>query len=90
MRDDDFMSQEARQLLNRFDALPEQDQQMVAVEILRRRVDGPESTVAGSESAPFSEDEWAEIERRRAEHARNPSSAIPWEEVRARLFRRFA
>jgi putative addiction module component (TIGR02574 family) len=27
----------------------------------------------------------AEIERRLAEHARDPSTAIPWEEVRARL-----
>jgi putative addiction module component (TIGR02574 family) len=31
----------------------------------------------------------AEIERRLAEHARNPSRAIPWDEVRARLWSRF-
>jgi putative addiction module component (TIGR02574 family) len=31
----------------------------------------------------------AEIERRLAEHARNLSRAIPWEEVRARLWSRF-
>lgn len=31
-----------------------------------------------------------EIDRRLAEHDRDPGSAIPWEEVRARLHRRFA
>ncbi len=30
-----------------------------------------------------------EIERRMAEHERDPSSAIPWEEVRERLRARF-
>jgi putative addiction module component (TIGR02574 family) len=30
----------------------------------------------------------AEVERRLAEHVRNPSAAIPWEEVRARLWSR--
>jgi putative addiction module component (TIGR02574 family) len=30
------------------------------------------------------------IDRRLAEHARNPDSAIPWEEGRTRLYRRFA
>ncbi len=29
-----------------------------------------------------------EIERRLAEHARDPSAAVPWEEVRARLWSR--
>jgi len=32
----------------------------------------------------------AEIDLRLAEHDRNPESAIPWKEVRARFFHRFA
>jgi putative addiction module component (TIGR02574 family) len=31
-----------------------------------------------------------EIDRRLTEHDRDPDSAIPWEEVRARLYRQFA
>jgi putative addiction module component (TIGR02574 family) len=31
----------------------------------------------------------AEIDRRLAEHGRNPEAAIPWEEVRTRLHQRF-
>jgi putative addiction module component (TIGR02574 family) len=30
----------------------------------------------------------AEIERRLAAHARNPAAAVPWEELRARLWSR--
>ena len=36
-----------------------------------------------------SPEQMAEIERRWAEHQRDPSSAIPWEEVQARLRSRF-
>jgi putative addiction module component (TIGR02574 family) len=49
-----------------------------------------DSIAAEAAELPFTEEEWAEIQRRRAEHALNPASAIPWEEVRARLHRRFA
>ena len=34
-------------------------------------------------------EQMVEIERRLAEHQRDPSSAIPWEEVQARLRSRF-
>lgn len=37
---------------------------------------------------PLSDDQIAEVERRFAEHERNPSSAIPWEDVRAGLWAR--
>ncbi len=35
------------------------------------------------------EEQMREVERRIAEHERDPSRAIPWEEVRARLWARF-
>ena len=38
---------------------------------------------------PLTDAQRAEIERRLAEHDRDPTSAIPWEEVRARLHQRF-
>ena len=38
---------------------------------------------------PLSEEQLKEIERRIEEHERDPSSAIPWEVVRARLWARF-
>ena len=34
---------------------------------------------------PLTEDQKAELERRLAEHERNPSSAIPWDQVRRDL-----
>ena len=37
---------------------------------------------------PLSDDQRKEIERRLAEHARDPSTAFTWEEVRARLWSR--
>ena len=38
--------------------------------------------------APLTDEQMQEIRRRIAEHERDPSSAIPWEEVRARLWAR--
>ena len=38
--------------------------------------------------APLSEAQRAEIERRLAEHARDPASAATWADVRARLWSR--
>lgn len=38
--------------------------------------------------APLSEEQMQEVRRRIAEHERDPGSAIPWEEVRARLWAR--
>ena len=35
---------------------------------------------------PLSDEQKAELERRLAEHARDPSSAVEWEEVRKRLW----
>jgi putative addiction module component (TIGR02574 family) len=49
-----------------------------------------DSVAASPETMPALTDaQIAEVERRLAEHARNPSRAIPWEEVRARLWSRF-
>jgi putative addiction module component (TIGR02574 family) len=36
----------------------------------------------------LTQEQIAECERRLAEHDRNPSTALPWEEVRARLWSR--
>ncbi len=37
---------------------------------------------------PLTDAQQAEIERRMAEHAEDPASAVPWDEVRARLWSR--
>ena len=39
---------------------------------------------------PVPPDVLAEVERRLAEHRADPDSAIPWEDVRAELFKRGA
>ena len=38
---------------------------------------------------PLTEAQCREIERRLADHARDPSTSVSWEEVRARLWSRF-
>lgn len=38
---------------------------------------------------PLTDEQVRELERRLAEHERDPSTAIPWEEARARLRERF-
>lgn len=38
---------------------------------------------------PLSESERAEVERRLADHARDPSTALAWPDVYARLWSRF-
>ncbi len=48
-----------------------------------------DSIAADPESLPLTNAQQAEVERRIAEHDRDPESAIPWEEVRARLHERF-
>jgi putative addiction module component (TIGR02574 family) len=48
-----------------------------------------DSIAAESDALPLTEAQRQEIDRRLAEHDRDPRSAIPWEEVRARLFERF-
>jgi putative addiction module component (TIGR02574 family) len=47
-------------------------------------------SIADSPEIPLTEEQRQEIDRRLAEHDRNPESAIPWEEARARLLRRIA
>ena len=45
--------------------------------------------VAEDEAFALTPEQKAEIDRRIAEHERDPSSAIPWEDVRDRLRARF-
>ncbi len=45
-------------------------------------------TIRPEDLPPLTADEIAELERRLAEHERDPSTAIPWEEVEARLIAR--
>jgi putative addiction module component (TIGR02574 family) len=96
MRDDHFMSNAAQRLIDEFESLPESDQKAVAAEILRRAVGSGspaslDAKVAEEDTLDDLTDEQREvIDRRLAEHARNPDSAIPWEEGRMRLYRRFA
>lgn len=44
-----------------------------------------EDTAAGS--LPLSSEQRAELHRRLAEHRADPDSGVPWEEVRAALFK---
>ena len=48
----------------------------------------PPGSARPGEEVPLTEAQMAEIRRRVAEHERDPSSALPWEEVRARLWAR--
>lgn len=48
-----------------------------------------DSIPPASEALPLTEEQLRELERRLAEHRADPSSAIPWEEVRPRLRERF-
>jgi len=48
-----------------------------------------DSIAAEADALPLTEAERQEIEHRLAEHDRDPTSALPWEEVRARLRERF-
>jgi putative addiction module component (TIGR02574 family) len=46
-------------------------------------------SIAPEDLPPLTQEQEQEIERRLAEHARDPSRASTWEEVRARLWARF-
>lgn len=48
-----------------------------------------DSIATEPEAMELTEAQREEIDRRLAEHDANPESAIPWEEVRARLRQRF-
>ncbi len=48
-----------------------------------------DSIASEPEALPLTDAQRSEIERRLAEHDRDPEAAISWEEVRARLRQRF-
>ena len=77
------MSKAAQRVIDEFEALPEPDRHIVALEIIRR-------SESESEALPLTAEQEQEIDRRLAEHDRDPESAVPWEEVRQRLYDRFA
>lgn len=54
---------------------------------LRESVDPNDATIA-EDLVPLSEEQMQEVRRRLAEHEADPNSAIPWEEVRERLWAR--
>jgi putative addiction module component (TIGR02574 family) len=41
-----------------------------------------------ADSASLTDEQRAELDRRIAHHEQNPSDVIPWEQVRARLFKK--
>ena len=57
-------------------------------ERLWESVDPNDPDLAGA-LAPITDAQRREVERRLAEHDRDPGRAVPWEEVRARLWARF-
>ena len=48
-----------------------------------------DSVVAEPDALPLTEAQHQELDRRLTEHERDPSTAIPWDEVRTRLKERF-
>ena len=46
-------------------------------------------SIAPEEMPPLTETQMAELDRRLAEHEKDPGRASPWEEVRARLWARY-
>jgi putative addiction module component (TIGR02574 family) len=46
-------------------------------------------SIAREEMPPLTDDQMVEMERRIAEHDRDPSSALPWDEVRKWLWSRY-
>ena len=48
-----------------------------------------ESVAADAESVPISEVQLKEARRRLEEHRADPSSAIPWEQLRRELYERY-
>jgi putative addiction module component (TIGR02574 family) len=45
-------------------------------------------TIKSEDLPPLTADELAEFDRRLAEHQRDPSTAVPWEDVKVRLLAR--
>jgi len=52
-------------------------------------VDEDDVPIHPEDLAPLTAEERAEIDRRLAEHERNPDAAVPWEQVHARLIAKF-
>jgi putative addiction module component (TIGR02574 family) len=48
-----------------------------------------DSIAEDPEALPLTSEQRQELERRLAEHEQDPSTAVPWEDVRARLRERF-
>jgi putative addiction module component (TIGR02574 family) len=61
--------------------LPEAERREIVHELLE--------SLEESDLPPLTPEQMAEIDRRIEEHRRDPSTAIPWEEVRDRLRDRF-
>ena len=47
-------------------------------------------SIAPEDHPPLTEAQMAELDRRQAEHERDPSSALSWEDVKAKLDARFS
>jgi putative addiction module component (TIGR02574 family) len=47
-----------------------------------------DSIAADPEALPLTEEQKAELDRRLAEHRADPDPAIPWSEVRERLYKK--
>ena len=46
------------------------------------------SIAQDAKSLPLTDEQRAELDRRWAEHERDPSSAIPWDQVKTELYKR--
>jgi putative addiction module component (TIGR02574 family) len=48
-----------------------------------------DSIAADPEGLPLTDAQKAELDRRLGEHQRDPDSAVPWEAVRERLYKKY-
>lgn len=48
-----------------------------------------DSIAADPEGLPLTDQQKREIDRRLAEHDEDPSSAVPWDQVRERLYKKY-
>ncbi len=48
-----------------------------------------DSIATDADAYPLTEAQKAELDRRLAEHEADPDSALPWEEVRERLYKKY-
>jgi putative addiction module component (TIGR02574 family) len=77
-----------KSLMNEIEKLSLAEQLRIASEIIERAADNSDDHLADHDDYELTVEQAAELDRRVREHAKNPASAIPLDEVLARLGRK--